>query len=129
MELHDQIVCGLQQESIQRQLLTKADPSYEKTIEMVKAAESAEKSARSLRSVTAPVDQVNLLPRSGALQGQKKECYHCGGNHLATDCRFKLAICHFCKKRGHIARPCMAKSKSSRGKQTHTIQEDWEEPV
>ena len=23
------------------------------------------------------------------------------------DCRFKLAICHFCKKRGHIARACM----------------------
>ena len=128
-ELRDQIVCGLQQESVQRQLLTKADLTYKKTMEMVKAAESAEKSARSLRTTTAPVDQVNLLPRSGALQDQKKECYRCGGNHLAVDCRFKLAICHFCKKRGHIARACMAKSKSSRGKQTHTIQEDWEEPV
>ena len=122
-------LCGLQQESIQRQLLTKADLTYKKTIEMVKAVESAEKSARSLRSATAPVDQVNLLPRSGALQGQKKECYRCGGNHLAMDCRFRLAICHFCKKRGHIARACIAKSKSSRGEQTHTIQEDWEEPV
>ena len=44
---------------------------------------------------------------SGALQDQKKECYRCGGNHLAVDCRFKLAICHFCKKHGHIARACM----------------------
>ena len=114
-------MCGLQQESIQRQLLTKADLTYKKTMEIVKAAESAEKSARSLQTTTAPVDQVNLLPRSGALQDQKKECYCCGGNHMAADCRYKLAICHFCKKRGHIAHACMAKSKSSRGKQTHTI--------
>ena len=48
---------------------------------------------------------------------------------MAADCRFKLNIYHFCKKRGHIARACFAKSKSSRGIETHTIQEDWEEPV
>ena len=79
IELRDQIVCGLQQESIQRQLLTKADLTYKRIIEMVKAAESAEKSAHTLRTTTAPVDQVNLLPCSGALQDQKKECYRRGG--------------------------------------------------
>ena len=54
-------MCGLQQESIQGQLLTKANLAYKKTIKMVKAAESAEISARSLWTTTALVDQVNLL--------------------------------------------------------------------
>ena len=52
-ELRDQIVCGLQQESVQRHL-TKPGLTYKKTIEIVQAAESAEKRARTLRSTTTP---------------------------------------------------------------------------
>ena len=85
MDLWDQIVCRLQQESIQRQLLTKADLTYKNTIEMVKAAESAEKNACSLWTATAPVNQVNLLPCSGALQDQKKECCRWEGGKQFSD--------------------------------------------
>ena len=52
-----------------------------------------------------------------ALQGRRSgKCYRCGGNHLATDCRFRTAECHTCGKKGHLARVCRGKSKASAGK-------------
>ena len=36
-------------------------------------------------------------------------CYQCGGKHAPRDCRFKDAVCHSCKKRGHLARVCRSK--------------------
>ena len=120
-ELRDQIVCGLRQESLQRHLLTKAGLTYKKTIKTAKATELAEKNARSLRSI--PTDQVNLLPRSPQPQDQQRDCYHCGGNHKPMDCKFKDAVCHFCKKRGHIARACQTKAKQTKGRQAHYVLE------
>ena len=129
-ELRDQIVCGLQQESVQRHLLTKAGLMYKKMIEIVQAAESVEKSAKTLCSTTTPMaDQVILLPRTSPPQGQQKDCFRCGGSHKPMDCRFKTAVCHFCKKRGHIARACITEAKQVRGKQTHCLQRETEEAV
>ena len=42
---------------------------------------------------------------------QSKECYRCGGKHKAPECGFKDAVCHFCKKPGHLARVCHSKGK------------------
>ena len=37
-------------------------------------------------------------------------CFSCGGNHLRTSCKFRAAICHKCKKIGHIAKVCKSSS-------------------
>ena len=36
-------------------------------------------------------------------------CYRCGGEHLATVCRYRETICRYCKKKGHLERVCRAK--------------------
>ena len=33
-------------------------------------------------------------------------CYRCGGKHNPARCRYKEENCHFCGKKGHIARIC-----------------------
>ena len=38
------------------------------------------------------------------------DCYRCGAKHKPSGCKFREAECHFCKKKGHIAK---AKIKSS----------------
>ena len=66
-----------------------------------------------------------------------KDCYHCSGKHSASFYHFKHAICHFCKKPGHIARACLVKAKLSPGQEavekpkphtrcTHCIHADGE---
>ena len=49
--------------------------------------------------------------REHAQAGKPMEtpCYRCGGKHAPRDCRFKDAVCHSCKKRGHLARVCRSK--------------------
>ena len=47
------------------------------------------------------------------------KCYPCGGTHLPKDCYFKDAECHFCKKRGHIAKVCRTKIKAEGHRHPH----------
>jgi len=37
-------------------------------------------------------------------------CYRCGGPHLAPQCWHKDTECRYCKKKGHLARVCKAKT-------------------
>ena len=48
----------------------------------------------------------NQEPRQPSSKQASGECQGCGGRHLRKDCRFRSAICHFCRKEGHIARVC-----------------------
>ena len=113
-ELRDQMVCGLRNEALQRRLLTELDLTYAKTVEICRASELAEKNANTLRQVS-EVHTVSQHPPT--LQNQTRDCcYRCGGKHSASSCRFKDAICHFCKKPGHIVRACRAKAKHPLGR-------------
>lgn len=38
-----------------------------------------------------------------------KACFRCGGAHNSNSCKFRVATCHYCKRRGHIARLCLTK--------------------
>ncbi len=61
-------------------------------------------------------------------------CYRCGGKHAATFCRFKETECHYCHKKGHLARVCRSKAKVQQSTQpkerrntprnTHKLVED-----
>ena len=108
-ELRDQMVCGLRNEALQRRLLTELDLTYAKTIEICRASELAEKNATTLRQVS-EVHTVSQHPPTPRNQ-TRDCCYRCGGKHSASSCRFKDAICHFCKKPGHLVRVCRAKAK------------------
>ena len=54
-------------------------------------------------------------------QGQPRDCYRCGGKHKAYNCKFKEAVCHACKKTGHLARVCTSKQDDKR---THKLEKE-----
>ena len=110
--LRDRFVCGLRHEPIQRRLLSESSKlTYVKAIEISKAMEIADKSARSFSAEDAPAGIKKLGNRpSKSLIPRSQSCYRCGrSNHRAADCKFKNAECHACRKTGHIATVCRSK--------------------
>ncbi|XP_075144743.1 uncharacterized protein LOC142219844 [Haematobia irritans] len=51
-----------------------------------------------------------VINRRPTDQREAGKCNGCGGMHPRTHCRFRNAICHNCKKKGHIARVCMTQT-------------------
>ena len=122
-ELRDQIVCGLRNESMQRRLLTEADLSYQKVMDLAQATELAERHAKGLQPSTASVHYSTprkyTKPRNFTpSQGQPRDCYRCGGRHKPSECKFKDSKCHYCQKIGHLARCCRLKLQQANNKQT-----------
>ncbi len=129
-ELRDQIVVGLRKETDRKRLLTEADLTYKRTIEIVQASESAEKTTKSLRRhETSEVFYTSRKQHQKSSntppQDQSRACYRCGGKHQPTVCKFKEAVCHYCKKTGHISRVCRAKAQKEK-KTTHHLEHSYE---
>ncbi len=111
--LRDRVVCGIQDERLQRRLLAEPDLTFKKAFDIAQAYESAESNAKALRtSQPAEVHATKMSDRSGA-SFQDTPCYRCGGRHRAADCRFRDAICNHCSKKGHIARACRSRNRSA----------------
>ena len=47
--IHDRVVCGISNKDVQRRLLQEPDLTFDKALEMVQAAETAERDSRRLR--------------------------------------------------------------------------------
>ena len=138
--LRDRLVCGINDSRIQRRLLSEPELTPKKAFELAQALETVDKDAREVMTschIDVQPTQVNVLQkkpnRSATPPTNGPVCYRCGNSHLATNCRFMDAICHFCKKRGHIAKVCRSKrnsvhSASLRSRRTahnaHTIEVD-----
>lgn len=127
MMLRDRIVCGIQDEAIQRKLLSENALTLARATEIALSMEMAAKNAGDLR--IAMVSDANFVQRRSAPNKSKEKrnppsttsaragvrCNRCGGdNHRSQDCRFLRSTCNSCGKIGHIAKVCMSKSKGSR---------------
>ena len=123
--LRDRLVCGTNATGIQRRLLVEPSLTFEKALEIALAAEAAEKDSKRLTGATPdlqptvhkvghvkpPVDtRTKGKPRNSPPASQS-ECYRCGGEHAAATCRCKEFLCHYCKKKGHLAKVCRKKAK------------------
>ena len=130
--LRDRLVCGVRHKGITNRLLAEKKLDYEKALELAKAIESAEQNTKQLQSTHPPEAQLpiqptgppprvnhNTYPKKGRGEQPRQPlkqssprmpCYRCGGvGHSPTQCRFKDAVCHACKKRGHIVKACRSK--------------------
>ena len=67
-----------------------------------------------------PKEFTSLAEESFEVEGEAQEhppcaadtpasCYRCNGAHHVSQCRFKHAVCHNCKKQGHIVSACKSK--------------------
>ena len=117
--LRDRLVCGLCSESIQKKLLSEADLTLQRALEIAQGMESAERNTKALKQENweVPVNNVVL------------KCHRCGkSNHKPSDCRFLQATCHSCGKKGHISPVCPSASqdrKYSRGRDRRRQKTNW----
>lgn len=76
-----------------------------RVMEIAEGMEAAEKNTQQLKGSEAVVQ---LGARAKMIDEQP--CYCCGRrNHSPAECCFKGTTCHFCCRKGHIARVCLLK--------------------
>ena len=84
---------------IQRKLLAETTLTLDKPLSTARAIETVEKDMRALKKNSRTTKQMPI-----------RETRRCGATtHSATDRQWKMAVCHACKKRGHLARICQSK--------------------
>lgn len=117
--LRDQIVCGVQDPALQRQLLLETALTFKSAEESAMAAETAALNASILRmGISGPqaVHRTTHTPDTkmdmGATMEAVKRCFRCGALHVSSECKFSTAVCHLCKRRGHIAWVCMRRAQT-----------------
>ncbi|KAK3727746.1 hypothetical protein QZH41_005201 [Actinostola sp. cb2023] len=110
--LRDRLVCGLNDEKIQRRLLTEPGLTYKRAVQLALAFESASKNKLDLKSKveTAPVS-VHRVNKHETPQ----ECYRCGGRHNPSQCRFLEVNCYNWDKKGHIEKMCRGQKQKAYG--------------
>ena len=107
--LIDRFVCGLAHEATRKRLLTEDnDLTFDRTVEIATRVERASVLARQMKlsDRKVSVNQVKGKQQTSYPVNPPKVCYHYGGPHLATTCRFVHETCRACGKTGHIARVC-----------------------
>uniref|UniRef100_A0A803JUZ6 Gypsy retrotransposon integrase-like protein 1 n=1 Tax=Xenopus tropicalis TaxID=8364 RepID=A0A803JUZ6_XENTR len=127
--LRDRLVCGVRDAALQRRLLAKHNLTFALAQEEALAYEAASVHSKEIQaspsSVIAPElhqvynkPDVKLQPALAQVSDQAKVmCHSCGGGHLRGNCRFQNAVCHKCKRRGHIQRVCRQADNLQRPKQ------------
>ena len=109
--LRDRLVCGVNDQRVQRRLLAEGDLTFQKAYDIAIAMEAADRNARELQGtarVQEDVHRVYTQKKGGGARGDVR-CYRCLGNHNPTECKFRKSECHHCKKMGHLARACRDK--------------------
>ena len=115
--LRDRLVCGLRSENIQKRLLTKADLTLARAVELAQGMEAAHQNTQLMKGkAEGTISKVSHEQKSTGNSDKqeqckkKKPCYRCGKpGHAASDCTFKDSKCHKCGKKGHIAKVCHTK--------------------
>jgi len=123
--LRDRLVCGIRDEDIQRKLLCDPTLTLTTAMDIALAGEAALRQASEIRRNNEHSDStVNLVKSRGLTRNfskskqsnqQKKPCYRCGMHHPQGECKFLKVTCHYCKKIGHIAKVCRAKTQARTG--------------
>ena len=121
--LRDRLVCGINDQRLQRRLLSEPELPFAKALELAEASEAAERHTKELGKV-APSAEVHTVSSRDRDRTQKRggghrtisvtPCYRCGGKHPADKCRFRESECHHCGKMGHIAKVCRGKQRGTK---------------
>jgi hypothetical protein len=130
--LRDRFVCGINDERMQRRLLSESNLTFAKAMEIGQAMELATQNTKDIQQsytsdVKAPIplqqqeahrvggDKPNWKGRGRPQthnQDQGKSgglgrCYRCGRtDHTAQSCRARSYTCNSCGKQGHLAKVC-----------------------
>ena len=111
--LRDRLVCGIRHKNTQKRLLSEANLTLKKAIEVACNVEAAEGQTNQLKGASdAPVMTVDHSKRgdrrsSDTPADKRGKCTRCGGgNHKAKDYHHKNAKCYKCYMTGHLSSVC-----------------------
>ena len=127
--LRDRFVCGCKVSRLQCKLLAEPDLTIEKAFKQATAMEAAERDSKGLQdkprqTMSSVVHAMSNQPMGRYTKKQHSrsprqarmspslDCYRCGAKHKPSECKFREAECHFCKKKGHMSKVCCAKNKT-----------------
>ena len=125
--LRDRLVCGINDDGIQRRLLAEKTLDFNKAFALAQSMELAARNVQDMKqqshvntpkmSAASPLGHINKLTTHKVGQ-TVKPCDRCGGlNHTSPQCRFKDVTCRNCGKVGHIERVCRsAPTQAQRGR-------------
>ncbi|CAL1608164.1 unnamed protein product [Knipowitschia caucasica] len=114
--LRDRLVCGNAEDRIQRRLLAEPELTFEEALKIAQAIETANRDVRDLQptldsaagkdATPMTVHKVGTENKRQSKRGVPSDCYRCGGDHFARDCRFINEKWHGCGKKGHVKKMC-----------------------
>ena len=104
--LRDRLVCGVNEDRIQRLLLAEPTLDLKRTLEIADGMETAAENVGDLKAEMP--NTLNELHGGGrdSDEYKVKDCYHCGSKHDSTKCRYETETLYKCGKIGHIAKTC-----------------------
>lgn len=126
--LRDRLVCGINENAIQRRLLSESQLTFISALNIAQAMESANKNVKDLQSQFKDTTDTGVSVQQEQAQSTvnkvftsrrqykmpaRSNCYRCGGLHNSNECRFKLETCYNCGIKGHISRACRNKAGGS----------------
>ena len=138
--LRDQLVCGINDDQMQKRLLSEPKLTLEKATKIAHSMESAVQNVRQLQTVQPMQESREGVHKVGSspLHTHEKSaitCYQCRKTgHQSAKCRHKDAKCHSCGKVGHLQAVCRSKpsqaSEQPRSQQPHSVRQvkETEEP-
>ena len=127
--LRDRLVCGVNDDRIQRRLLSETERrlDFKRALEIALGAETADKNARELQSQRSAAARHPPKGQTDVCAVAVVKCYRCGKpNHKPAQCRFKTARCHNCGKVGHLRAVCRADKKANKPPANPTNQQPRE---
>ena len=127
--LRDRLVCGINDEAIQRRLLGESQLTYRKAMEIAQNQERAEKNVKELRASSKRETESQRVHAVGSSQRDSRRdqpqrlasaltCFRCGKvGHVVSKCRMRQdVVCHCCGKTGHVRRACKNGRKAEESK-------------
>ena len=110
--LGDCIVCGIQDEAIQRKLLAEPNLTLTKALTTARGMEAAAKDTEGLHTESTTAHTYSMKSKHKAASDVTDACYRCGKKgHKAEICKFEDEIFHNCGKKGHIRPVCRGERK------------------
>ncbi|XP_069133160.1 uncharacterized protein [Argopecten irradians] len=104
--LRDRFVCGLTSAATQRKLLSEADLTLKRAMDIAVSMELADCESRKLKE-SYTVDESKNEERAHKVFSQ---CFRCGkSNHSEEKCYYKNSKCHKCKETGHLSKMCKSR--------------------
>ena len=84
--LRDRLVCGMNDDRIQRRLLSEIDLTFEKAFKIAVAAETASKNAQDLQKAAVACNSMKTEGKEtrGEWRNKERDCYRCHGRHSAV---------------------------------------------